>query len=136
MLRGIDAALELLGWSLAVFFVVLLFSGPRVVAEDKPESSGADAAGAAPYADQAGRDAEESAPPPEGEVVFTDTCGSCHTLSAAGTSGTRGPNLDDTALDAAAIEGIVRDGSGGMPAFGEDLSDDEITAVAEYVAGN
>lgn len=133
MLRGIDTALELLGWSLAVFFVVLLFSGPQVVAEDKPESS---EAGAAPYAGQAGQDAEESAPAPEGEVIFTDTCGSCHTLSAAGTSGTRGPNLDDTALDAAAIEGIVRDGTGGMPAFGEDLSDDEITAVAEYVAGN
>jgi len=68
--------------------------------------------------------------------VFSDTCGGCHTLSAAGTSGTTGPNLDDVSLDAAAIEGIVRDGRGGMPAFGDQLSDEEIAAVAEFVAGN
>jgi cytochrome c6 len=136
MLRGIDIALELLGWSLAVFFVVLLFSGPQVVAEDKPESRSADTAGAAPYAGQASGDGKGSAAGPDGEAVFTDTCGSCHTLSAAGTSGTRGPGLDDTALDGAAIEGIVRDGSGEMPAFGGELSDDEIRAVAEFVGGN
>ena len=38
MLRGVDTALELIGWSLAVFFVILLFAGPRVIAEDKPET--------------------------------------------------------------------------------------------------
>lgn len=136
MLRGVDIALELIGWSLAVFFVVLLFSGPQVVAEDKPESRSADAAGAAPYAGQGSGEANGSAGGPDGEAVFTDTCGSCHTLSTAGTAGTQGPNLDETALDAAAIEGIVRDGSGEMPAFGGELSDDEITAVAEFVAGD
>jgi mono/diheme cytochrome c family protein len=30
----------------------------------------------------------------------------------------------------------VRDGSGGMPAFGGDLSDEQISAVAEFVAGD
>jgi cbb3-type cytochrome c oxidase subunit III len=30
-----------------------------------------------------------------GQKVFTKTCGSCHTLAAAGTSGTVGPNLDN-----------------------------------------
>jgi cbb3-type cytochrome c oxidase subunit III len=30
-----------------------------------------------------------------GQKVFTQTCGSCHTLAAAGTSGTIGPNLDN-----------------------------------------
>jgi len=30
-----------------------------------------------------------------GKQVFTQTCGSCHTLAAAGTSGTIGPNLDN-----------------------------------------
>ena len=30
-----------------------------------------------------------------GETIFKSTCGACHTLSAAGTSGTIGPNLDD-----------------------------------------
>jgi mono/diheme cytochrome c family protein len=128
--------LELLGWSLAAFFVVLLFAGPQVVAEDKPESRGGEAAGAAPYAGEAGGDARGPAAPADGDAVFTESCGSCHTLSAAGTSGTTGPDLDDTALDAAAIETIVRDGSGEMPAFGDQLSDDEIRAVAEFVASN
>ena len=128
MLRWVDIGLELVGWSLAVFFVILLFAGPRVVAEDKPEAQAAKpaAAGAAPAAP----------PAADGKAVFTDTCGSCHTLSAAGTSGTVGPNLDDVSLDASAIEDIVRDGRGGMPAFGDKLSDDEVSAVAAFVAGN
>ncbi len=130
MLRGIDTALELVGWSLAVFFVVLLFAGPRVVAEDKPEAAPAKAQGTAPANTQG------SAPAVDGKAVFTDTCGSCHTLSAAGTSGSVGPNLDDISLDASAIEGIVRDGRGGMPAQGDKLSDAEISAVAAFVAGN
>ena len=129
MLRGIDTALELVGWSLAVFFVVLLFAGPRVVAEDKPEAAPAKAQGTAPANTQG------SAPAVDGKAVFTDTCGSCHTLSAAGTSGSVGPNLDDVSLDASAIEGIVRDGRGGMPALGDKLSDEEISAVAAFVAG-
>jgi len=33
--------------------------------------------------------------PAHGKQVFTQTCGSCHTLAAAGTSGTIGPNLDN-----------------------------------------
>jgi mono/diheme cytochrome c family protein len=136
VLRGIDTALELLGWSLAAFFVVLLFAGPQVVAEDKPESRGGEAAGAAPYVGEAGSEARRPAAPADSEAVFTESCGSCHTLSAAGTSGTTGPDLEDTALDAAAIETIVRDGSGDMPAFGDQLSDDEIRAVAEFVASN
>jgi len=128
MLRWVDMGLELVGWSLAVFFVILLFAGPRVVAEDKPEAQATKpaAGGAAPAAP----------PAADGKAVFTDTCGSCHTLSAAGTSGTVGPNLDDVSLDASAIEGIVRDGRGGMPAFGDKLSDDEVSAVAAFVAGN
>jgi cytochrome c6 len=135
MLRVVDMALELLGWSLAVFFVVLLLTGPRVVAEDNAALSSAESAGAAPYAGQAGADAEES-DGADGKVVFTDTCGGCHTLSAADTSGSIGPNLDDTALDAGGIERIVRDGSGEMPAFAGRLSDEEIAAVANFVASN
>jgi mono/diheme cytochrome c family protein len=110
VVRGIDTALELLGWSLAAFFAVLLISGPQVVAEDKPESRGAEAAGAAAYAGQARGEDGGSGAAADSEAVFTETCGSCHTLSAAGTSGTTGPGLDDTALDAAAIEAIVREG--------------------------
>jgi len=129
MLRGIDSVLEVLAWSLVVFFAIMLFVGPQVIAEDKPDAE--DAAAAAKARDKGG-----GAPTVDGKAVFADTCGGCHTLSAAGTSGTTGPNLDDVSLDAGAIEGIVRDGRGGMPAFGDQLSYDEIAAVAEFVASN
>jgi mono/diheme cytochrome c family protein len=126
VLRGIDTTLEVIAWSLVVFFVILLFVGPRVIAEDKPEAKAANPAGSTATKTEA----------VDGKAVFSDTCGSCHTLSAAGTNGSVGPNLDDVSLDAAAIEAIVRDGRGGMPAFGDKLSDDEISAVAQFVAGN
>jgi mono/diheme cytochrome c family protein len=48
----------------------------------------------------------------------------------------QGPNLDDTSRDAAAVEDIVRNGSGGMPSLGDKLSDEEIEAVGEFVADN
>ena len=47
--------------------------------------------------------ASGGAAPVDGRAVFTETCGSCHTLSAADTSGAVGPNLDDTSLGAADI---------------------------------
>ena len=139
MLRGIDSVLEVLAWSLVVFFAIMLFVGPQVIAEDKPDAE--DAAAAAKARDDGGGaagggQADEGAPAVDGKAVFADTCGGCHTLSAAGTSGTTGPNLDDVSLDAGAIEGIVRDGRGGMPALGDQLSDDEVAAVAEFVASN
>jgi cytochrome c6 len=139
MLRGIDSVLEVLAWSLVVFFAIMLFVGPQVIAEDKPDAE--DAAAAAKARDSGGGadgggQGDQAAPAVDGKAVFADTCGSCHTLSAAGTSGTTGPNLDDVSLDAGAIEGIVRDGRGGMPALGDQLSDDEIAAVAEFVASN
>ena len=71
-----------------------------------------------------------------GETVFTSSCGSCHTLGAAGTGGSVGPNLDDLKPNADTVEAKVRNGGGGMPAFEGQLSDAEITAVAQYVAEN
>jgi mono/diheme cytochrome c family protein len=68
-----------------------------------------------------------------GEEIFTDNCGSCHTLSAAGTTGAIGPNLDDAGLDVSAVEEQVRNGGGGMPAFQDQLTEEEIAAVAAYV---
>jgi mono/diheme cytochrome c family protein len=71
-----------------------------------------------------------------GEAVFTENCGGCHTLAAAGTNGTTGPNLDELKPDMATVEEQVRTGGGGMPAFEGELSDAEIMAVAEYVSQN
>lgn len=68
-----------------------------------------------------------------GQEIFVANCGSCHTLSDAGTSGTVGPNLDGIGLDESAVEAQVRNGGGGMPAFEGQLSDEEIEVVSAYV---
>ncbi|HEU0335264.1 MAG TPA: cytochrome c [Gaiellaceae bacterium] len=71
----------------------------------------------------------------DGAAVFASAgCGSCHTFTPAGSSGSVGPNLDDISLSVDAIEEQVRNGGGAMPPFEGDLSDAEIAAVAEYVA--
>jgi mono/diheme cytochrome c family protein len=75
-------------------------------------------------------------PTTAGREVFVANCGSCHTLSDAGTTGTIGPSLDDVGLSAADVETQVRQGGGGMPAFEGQLSDDEIAQVSAYVAEN
>lgn len=71
----------------------------------------------------------------DGAQVFASAgCSGCHTLAAAGSSGSVGPNLDDRRPDAATVEATVRSGRGAMPSFEGELSDEEITAVAAYVA--
>jgi mono/diheme cytochrome c family protein len=68
-----------------------------------------------------------------GEALFKERCGSCHTLAAAGTNGSVGPNLDDLAPDAARVEQAIERAPGAMP---ENLAEgDERQAIAEYVAG-
>ena len=71
-----------------------------------------------------------------GEEVFASSgCGACHTLSAAGSSGTVGPNLDEAAPSyELAVERITL-GQGGMPAFGEQLEPQQIADVAAFVSG-
>ncbi len=71
----------------------------------------------------------------DGAAVFASAgCGDCHTLAAAGSSGTSGPNLDELMPDTETVEEQVRNGGGAMPAFEGELSDAEIEAVATYVA--
>lgn len=62
------------------------------------------------------------------------SCTLCHTLADAGASGAIGPNLDQLRPDAARIEAAVRNGVGVMPPFAGSLSDEQIRAVAAYVA--
>lgn len=69
---------------------------------------------------------------PAAREQFSETCGGCHTLSDADTSGAVGPNLDETELDADAIEQQIIHGGGAMPPGL--LEGEEATTVAEYVA--
>lgn len=80
----------------------------------------------------AGGDAE-AAPPSDPKQLFVQSCGSCHVLDDAGTSGTIGPSLDAAkpTLDRAIDQ--ITNGGGGMPAFGDRLSEEQIRALAEYI---
>src|SRR3954451_15618634 len=67
-----------------------------------------------------------------GKQLFAGTCGSCHTLKAAGTKGTFGPNLDQLKPDEATVRKQIRKGGGGMPAGL--LKGKDAATVAPYVA--
>ena len=69
-----------------------------------------------------------------GKDIFTANCGSCHTLKAAGTSGTTGPNLDQLKPPEAVAQRQVINGGGAMPAFKGTRTPAQITAVAKYVS--
>ena len=69
-----------------------------------------------------------------GESIFADNgCGSCHTLAAAGASGSIGPNLDEAKPDFELAVDRVTNGSGAMPSFGDSLDEQQIRDVAAYV---
>ena len=73
--------------------------------------------------------------PTDGKSIFTNSCGACHTLADAGTTGAVGPNLDDSKPSKELAVDRVTNGRGAMPAFSDSLDADQIEAVAEYVAG-
>jgi mono/diheme cytochrome c family protein len=71
-----------------------------------------------------------------GKEVFLGSsgCGTCHTLADAGTSGTVGPNLDDTQPSYDLVVDRVTNGLGGMPSFSSTLSEEDIQNVAAYIS--
>ena len=71
-----------------------------------------------------------------GATIFKQKCASCHTLKAAGATGTIGPNLDQLMPPFAVVQQQVIKGGGAMPAFKGVLTDAQIRAVAQYVAQN
>jgi mono/diheme cytochrome c family protein len=72
----------------------------------------------------------------DGAVIFKTKCGGCHTLAAAGTTGTTGPNLDQLKPPMALVVTQVTNGGGVMPAFKGQLTPAQIQAVAKYVASS
>jgi len=74
-----------------------------------------------------------SGPPPDavGRKVYLQSCASCHGVNAAGSEG---PNLRKRGLPAQVISATVTGGvKDEMPAFGAQLSKDEIAHVTAYV---
>ena len=72
--------------------------------------------------------------PAAGKDVYASAgCGGCHTYEAGGSTGTVGPNLDESDVDFADAAEQVANGGGGMPAFKDRLSEKEIADVAAFV---
>jgi sulfite dehydrogenase len=72
--------------------------------------------------------------PAAGKAVFASAgCGGCHTLKAAGSNGTVGPNLDDKKPPLSLILDRVTNGKPPMPSFKGTLTDKQIADVAAFV---
>ena len=71
-----------------------------------------------------------------GKTVFLGVsgCGACHTLADAGSTGTIASNLDEKAPSVERVRDVVANGSGAMPPFRKQLTEQQIADVAAYVA--
>ena len=82
----------------------------------------------------------EEATPAEGDaqagksVYASAGCGGCHVLKAANSTGTTGPNLDESKPSYEETFKQVKNGGGGMAAFGDRLEEKQIAEVAAFVA--
>ena len=75
--------------------------------------------------------------PKKGSAVYKSAgCGNCHTLQAAHSTGTIGPNLDSVKPDYRTATAQVTNGGGAMPAFKSTLSTQQIADVAAYVVAS
>jgi mono/diheme cytochrome c family protein len=110
----VDRVLAPVTWLAAAFAVLVLLIGPEVVGAKKSGPAAVEGSGV--------------------QLFYSAGCGTCHTLKAAGTRGTTGPNLDQLKPDAATVRRVVTNGKGGMPSFGGDLSAKEIKTIADFVA--
>ena len=110
-----------------------------IVTGDDAESVAAYVASVAalPVRAEPGAEAGGGAGAPDGKAIFADAgCGGCHTLEAAGTSGTVGPNLDDAKPSKQLVIDRVTNGKGAMPPFKDSYSAAQIAAVADFVVAN
>ena len=72
----------------------------------------------------------------DGKKIFSADCASCHTLAAAGATGSIGPNLDQLKPAKGVVQHQVEVGGGVMPAFKGTLTAAQIDAVAKFVASS
>ena len=80
-------------------------------------------------------DDEGAGDPEAGAEVYAQAgCGGCHVLAAANSSGSVGPNLDEASPSFDKVVERVTEGSGVMPSFKDQLSEQQIRDVATYVS--
>ena len=111
--------------------LVLVVAVPACGGEEDEQALPETVEGTLP-ADTGGAAAEGD--PAKGKTIYASAgCGGCHTFSEAGSTGTVGPNLDNASIDFEGAVQQIKNGGGGMPAFGDRLSDQEIADVAAFV---
>lgn len=125
----------------AMLFAIAYFGHESKSAESAPAAGGETTAAGTTTSAQATTSAQTTtaasgAPSlAAGKAVFESAgCSGCHTLKAAGATGTVGPNLDQLKPAEARIVKQVTNGGAIMPAFKDKLSAEQIQAVAHYVA--
>ena len=101
-------------------------------ASSETQTSGGGATGGKTAAGGGGAGGGELA---SGKTLFTQSCGSCHTLKDAGTAGQVGPVLDQVKPDMQRVLNAIKKGglgSGTMPA--NIVTGADAKAVAKYVS--
>jgi cytochrome c6 len=102
---------------------------------------GQDALDVAAYVASVAGTGSATTPPPaqlgnDGKAIFKADCSSCHTLKAAGSTGTVGPNLDQLKPKQATVVHQVTNGGAVMPAFKGKLTPAQIQSVATFVSSS
>jgi mono/diheme cytochrome c family protein len=148
LLRRVPGAYLVAG----MVFVVFGFGIPALVIDDNradtggggggggaaaapAEGGGGETAGGSSGGEQAGGGGAANADLAAGKQIFTQSCGTCHTLNDAGTNGQVGPPLDQVKPDKARVLSAIKKGglgSGTMPA--NIVTGKEAEQVAEYVS--
>jgi mono/diheme cytochrome c family protein len=134
-LRLLDRGLMIVSWVAAALVVVLLFAGPSLIGAKKSGQTNPYGGTAPSSGSPASSSSSSGTATAAGATVFASAgCAGCHTLKAAGATGSIGPDLDQVRPSASTVESIVRSGAGTMPSFSSKLSSAQISAVASYVA--
>ena len=121
--------------TVCILFFVAMVAAVLVFGKEKKEAK-AEAPPAAATTTSAAAPAAKApkGDPVAGKSVFGSAgCSGCHTLKAAGASGTVGPNLDQLKPPYARIVLQVTNGGKIMPKFGGQLTPQQIDDVAAYV---
>ena len=117
-------------WRALLTFLLVLVAALALAGCGGSDDSGGDSGDSDTTSESSGDDGGSD---DGGKSLFVETCGGCHTLADAGTTGAVGPNLDDAKSDEAKVAGMIASGGGAMPPGL--LEGEEADAVAAYVAG-
>ena len=125
------------GWFtvVSIAFFVAMISAVLVFGKEKEEKAGA---AETPTTTSATAPLQVQGDSAAGKAVFVGTqagCKNCHTLKAAGSTGTVGPNLDQLTPKPSYDRIVLQVEKGGaiMPAFKGTLTDKQIHDVAAFV---